>query len=301
MSATGTGANIVWQPTTLPTVTAPTLAGDVTGPVGSNIVERLRNVTVSSTAPTSGQVLRATTVGGNIVWQPFTLPPTAAPTLAGDVTGPAGTTVVERIRNVTVSSTAPTAGQVLRATTVGGNIVWQPFTLPPPAAPTLAGDVTGPAGNTEIAELQGTPVSASGPGPGQILLTVPQGGGVVWQAQTPAFVQHPEKAGPYAIVAAGIVGDGTQRDPIYNDLTMKFIGSNQFLLHFDGYELPKDRFTYIVKVLPVFSPDFPGQIVSFVAYTDDGIVLNVVSITGRINEKLELMVEISQYPFPVPN
>jgi hypothetical protein len=67
-TATGNSATV-----TIPgavTTTSVTLAGDVTGPSGSNTVTALQGIPVSSIPPTSGQVLAD--VGG--VWTPQTLP-----------------------------------------------------------------------------------------------------------------------------------------------------------------------------------------------------------------------------------
>ncbi|MCS6953862.1 MAG: hypothetical protein RMK57_12725 [Bryobacterales bacterium] len=50
---------------------APTLAGDVTGPVGSTVVERIRGHRVSAAAPSSGQVLTWNAVTAQ--WEPATV------------------------------------------------------------------------------------------------------------------------------------------------------------------------------------------------------------------------------------
>jgi hypothetical protein len=57
----------------------------------------------------TGSTLDAGVIGG-------ALPPSVLPDLAGDVTGPPGTNVVEAIQGVAIDPAAPTAGDVLTAT-----------------------------------------------------------------------------------------------------------------------------------------------------------------------------------------
>jgi hypothetical protein len=95
------------------------IAGDVTGTLAAAAVERIRGVNVSTTTPTEGQILTFVTDS----WQPSTPSTGGGPTsAAGDVTGDLGTTTVERIRGVNVSTTTPTEGQVLTFVTDS----WQP-------------------------------------------------------------------------------------------------------------------------------------------------------------------------------
>ena len=61
------------------------LIGDVSGYVGSNLVERIRGVPISQDTPAEGQVL--TLINGN--WQPADLP-TSAPVVASYVERPVG-------------------------------------------------------------------------------------------------------------------------------------------------------------------------------------------------------------------
>lgn len=72
-----------------------------------------------------------------------------AVTLAGDVTGPSGTNVVERIRGTNVVGTAPTANQLLAF--VSPN--WTPVTI--------GGDISGPITAVSVVALRGDPIDPS--------------------------------------------------------------------------------------------------------------------------------------------
>ena len=97
---------------------------------------------VATTAPTAGQALVWNNTLGQ--WEPGTVSGGAV-TLAGDVTGPSGTTVVEKVRGRTVAATAPANGQAL----VWNNTLsqWEPTTL---------------AGATSMRSFSKTVVSGSG-------------------------------------------------------------------------------------------------------------------------------------------
>jgi hypothetical protein len=110
-------------------VNAHTLTGDVTGATGSSKVTGLQGRGVDAAVPADGDLL-----GFNSgTWRPVKPPTGTAPTLAGDVTGPTGTTRIARLQNQPVNATTPANGQVL--TFSGG--AWQPL------AP-AAGPATGP-------------------------------------------------------------------------------------------------------------------------------------------------------------
>ncbi|WP_148285334.1 hypothetical protein [Flavobacterium sp. B17] len=125
------------------------LAGDLAGTATSPTVAKIQNKTVSSTAPTNGQVLKYNT--GTSAWEPaadtdtnttytagsgLTLTGTSfsandATTsakgivqLAGDLAGTATSPTVAKIQSKAVSSTAPTNGQVLKYNT--GTSSWEP-------------------------------------------------------------------------------------------------------------------------------------------------------------------------------
>ncbi|WP_374458500.1 beta strand repeat-containing protein [Chryseobacterium taeanense] len=125
------------------------LAGDLAGTAASPTVAKIQNKTVSSTAPTNGQVLKYNTTTS--AWEPaadidtnttytagsgLTLTGTSfsandATTsakgivqLAGDLTGTAASPTVAKIQSKAVSSTAPTNGQVLKYNTTTS--AWEP-------------------------------------------------------------------------------------------------------------------------------------------------------------------------------
>jgi hypothetical protein len=195
----------------------------------------------------------------------------SAHTLAGDVTGATGSSKVTGLQGRGVDAAAPADGDLLGFNTGS----WRP--VKPPAGggtTTLAGDVTGPAGTTRVVRLQNQPLNATPPTNGQVLTF----SGGAWQPLAPVtepatgpFVEHPEKAGPYRVVAAGTVefsfGDGTLRhvgpnDQLYNQLRSVAMESDgegaDFIVAFtfEGYQRPdlgdpKTR-RYVVKALPWF-------------------------------------------------
>jgi hypothetical protein len=292
------------------------LGGDVTGGVANTTVERVRNVPVRAVVPSDGQFLRATTTGGTTVWEPADLPPAPPPVippLVGDVvTVASGNNELHAIQGTPVSGAAPGLGQVLSVTpdpTVPGGIRWQPADLPsapPPVIPPLVGDVITLAnGATELVRIQGTPVSAPPvPAVAQVLRTADVGGTVEWQAQALNVVEHPPLLPSYAIVAAGIVRDGSSRPPVYNNLSARLFSPTsptptQLLIQFDNYRPPDDTFTYIVKALPVLTEVFRGPIITFDRFLPEGILLDIRDL-GQPSQNLsalELMIEISQFPF----
>lgn len=120
------------------------------------------------------------------------------------------------------------------------------------------------------------------------------------------FVAHPATAGPYAIVAAGVVRrNAPSRTPIYNKLEVIGVGTGALFVRFDGYIPPKeaDEFQYIIKVLPVFQRELGSPIlVNFDRYQPEAFILHVTTIQGvPVKEdqlaSLEFMIEVSQYPF----
>jgi hypothetical protein len=105
----------------------PSLGGDVTGPAGSNTVERIQGFRVSPAAPgATGQVL--TWNAAQRRWEPAT-PAGIAP--GGDVAGPLADLTVTRIRRQPVSDAAPSAA--------GQFLVWNGAAWQPSPAPALAG------------------------------------------------------------------------------------------------------------------------------------------------------------------
>jgi hypothetical protein len=151
---------VQWEPHAVPLAA---MGGDVTGTTAASVVARVQGRNVATTAPTAGQVLTWSTTPAPGQWQPAAA---SGGTLAGDVTGASGTSVVERIRGRNVADTAPTAGQVLTWSTTPAPGQWQPGA----AAVTLAGDVTGAAGTNTVVRLQGRNVATTAPNPNQVLL-----------------------------------------------------------------------------------------------------------------------------------
>ena len=148
--------------------TASTLAGDVTGTTGVNTVIKIRNVGVSATVPTSGQVLKydgtnwipqadnnntytsgtGISIASNIITNTGDTNAaddiTTASSANGDVTGLFSALSVVALRGRPVSTTAPSTGQVLRWD--GSN--WTPYTIPATEAFAYIGTVDVTAATT---------------------------------------------------------------------------------------------------------------------------------------------------------
>ncbi|HEX8212593.1 MAG TPA: hypothetical protein VF584_20615 [Longimicrobium sp.] len=108
----------------------PSLGGDVTGPVGSNTVERIQGQRVSPTAPAAnGQVLTWSTARRR--WEPAA--PATGGTAGGDVAGPLADLTVTRIQRQPVSDAAPTAA--------GQFLVWNGTTWQASAGPAATGQL----------------------------------------------------------------------------------------------------------------------------------------------------------------
>lgn len=205
------------------------LAGDLGGSAASPIVARLQGATLSSSAPTTGQVLKyngtawvpdavvlaeaqtlsltGTTVTLSGTNSSVTLPAVGDATttatgkvqLAGDIGGVATAPSVVRIQGIPVSATAPTVGQVLKydgtnyvpnnsilteTQTLGlvgstltisgtGSSVVLPTAVDASASTNgivrLAGDLGGTAASPLVAKLQGRTLSSTAPTSGQVL------------------------------------------------------------------------------------------------------------------------------------
>ena len=89
--------------------------------------------------------------------------------MAGDVSGPAAATQIDRLQGKALDAAAPADLQVL--TFDAASDTWRPAAPPEVGVPdvTLAGDVSGPAGTTQIDRLQGKTVAAAAPGDQQVL------------------------------------------------------------------------------------------------------------------------------------
>jgi hypothetical protein len=121
------------------------------------------------------------------------------------------------------------------------------------------------------------------------------------------YVGHPAGEPAYGIVAAGIVrlDKPTQRGPVYNGLEVVSVDVGEMVIGFQGYAPPKNEgpFQYIVKVLSVATVPMAAKVpaINFLEFRDTGIALRAVTgaaLTTQTQLKdLEIMVEVSQYPF----
>lgn len=294
----------------------PAVGGDVAGTAGDLLVTGLRHVDViyDESGPQAAQVLTAAQGEDGIFWRPADLPQ-----LQGDATGAINMNTVERLRGIPIvyDEDGPNPSQVLTFVQgEDGNGTWQPADLPQGPATSLDGDVTGPANGNTITRLQKQPVEAFEPQFGQVLTFVGQGEneGGVWRPMDlqsepgrGPFVTHPPEAGPYSIVAAGVVrGERDRRRTVYNGLAARVEDVGRIKVTFNGYQMPL-RFLYIVKALPVFNREIQDQLglrmpmVAFDHFEEDGFVLYVSDFgepidPDRLNQ-LQLMIEVSEYAF----
>lgn len=109
LSSPGTSGNLLVSTGVAWTSSSPSnlsIAGDVTGSLGSTTVVKIQNRAVSSSAPSTGDLLS---------WNGSAWAPTAGTSLAiaGDVTGTLAASTVVKIQNRDVSSSAPSSGNVL--------------------------------------------------------------------------------------------------------------------------------------------------------------------------------------------
>ena len=125
-----------------------------------------------------------------------------------------------------------------------------------------------------------------------------------WEPGTASgdFVEHPQGLPRYAIVAAGIVrGDGSANGPVYNELKADVGPNGEFLLIFNGYEPPNEKFQWIVKAILVDDKgdQFQTPIVMFREFRPEGIVLSIrdngVQLPPNSVKEISVMTEISRY------
>jgi hypothetical protein len=117
-------------------------------------------------------------------------------------------------------------------------------------------------------------------------------------------VERPANQPSYGIVAAGIVrGDNTRRTPVYNNIEVTSTGNGEIAFTFGGYQQPglAGPFQYIVKAIPVANETNATPTVSFLGFRPTDIALRVANGTALATQAaiqgLELMLEVSQYPF----
>ncbi len=285
-----------WMGTTLPAAApTPTLAGDVTGPVGSNKVEKLQGVDVSSTPPN---------VNGQVLTYDLSLKRWGAATPAA-VPAPGNSVANERTYGLAAAVGSATAYS--RADHTHGT----------PPLPAVGGDATGIVNNISVTGLRGKQIDATPPLHGQVLTFEGDGTAGVWRAANPAsattgdFVRHPAGQPAYSIVAAGIVrGDDadTASPDRYNGLRIRRVENGRIVVTFDGYVHPASKgIQYIVKALPV-SPtvEEKGALVpifvnfeTFFAGDGLGFTLLVMNVQGPVGGEqlrtMSFMIEVSQY------
>jgi hypothetical protein len=96
-------------------------------------------------------------------------------------------------------------------------------------------------------------------------------------------------------------GDGTSNGPVYNKLEGAAVANGEFLLLFDGYQLPTEEFQLIVKAILVAPKEnqLKAPILMFKEFRPKGIVLSIteggVPVDVAIIKSLAVMVEISRY------
>ena len=178
------------------------LAGDLAGTASTPTVARVRGVTVSPTAPASGQALVASSTS-TAGWSTLTAgslgalaaasnlsdlvsvpnartnlglgtAATISATAGGDLSGTLPTPTVAKVNGVAVSGT-PSNGQVLQATSASAASWTTPAVSTPSDATTstkgiiqLAGDLAGSAAAPSVAKVNGITVSGT-PSGGQVL------------------------------------------------------------------------------------------------------------------------------------
>jgi hypothetical protein len=131
----------------------PAAGGDLSGTLASATVKGLQGRTVSSTAPSSGQVL---------TWNGSTWVPAAvAGSVGGDLSGTIASATVAGIQGKAVSSTAPSSGQVLSF----NGTQWAPSSV----SSSVGGDLSGSTSSATVRAIQGQAVATSTPASGQVL------------------------------------------------------------------------------------------------------------------------------------
>jgi hypothetical protein len=161
------------------------LRQDLGGTLGAPFVVGLQGRPLSTSAPTSGEVL----TWNGIAW--VSLPPSGGGgggnfTAGGDLSGSASFQTVIGLQDRPISSASPSTNQVL-----GWNgTFWIPTSLPSSLPPSGAagGNLSGTYPNPVVVALQNNPVSATSPTTGQVL----EWNGSVW---IPATVSGSFSAG----------------------------------------------------------------------------------------------------------
>ncbi|HEX3876703.1 MAG TPA: hypothetical protein VHW24_06945 [Bryobacteraceae bacterium] len=167
----------------------PAAGGDIGGTLTSATVKSIQGKSVSTTAPSSGQVL----TWNGTQW----LPQSISTSLSGDVTGATSTTKVQAIQGQAVANTAPTTGQVL----TWNGTQWIPQSI----STSLGGDVTGAIPTTKVQAIQGQAVANTAPATGQVLTW----SGFSWGPQNPTGAS----GGTSTVAERVLVFDGSTTVP----------------------------------------------------------------------------------------
>jgi hypothetical protein len=205
------------------------------------------------------------------------------PALGGDASGSLPAVQVTGLRGRAIAVTAPAAGQLLGF----DGSQWRPVAPPTGGAGNLDGDVTGPAADNHIANLQGQPVKAEQPAEGQMLAFVDG----AWR---PMALPDTPSSGP-RLVAGGTLEVGGVNAPFFGGLTL--VGTNPIQFSFTGYTPPDRRRGYVVKALPVVKPGSNVPDVALGGFEREGIVLSL-GVGGRprgFDNDVAIMVEVTEF------
>jgi hypothetical protein len=170
-----------WTPTTPGSGTF-LAGGDLSGSDTNQTVIGLQNRPVSSTAPTLNQVLE----WNGSEWVPGAGGGGGGFTPGGDLSGNSTNQIVIGIQSVSISSTPPSAGQVLTAISPSA-ANWET----PGSGFTAGGDLSGSNTDQTVIAIQGNPVSSSAPSTNQVFVWT----GSSWIPTTLSASQLPSLSG----------------------------------------------------------------------------------------------------------
>lgn len=166
-----------------------TLAGDVTGAVGTTVVAAIQGIGVSTTDPTTDQVLKY----NGTAWAPATLTAVTSVTMGGDISGSSASATVAKIQGRSVASTSPSNGYVLAWN--NGATQWEPTAPTVTSSVTMGGDVSGSSSSATVAKIQGRTVVSTAPSDLQYLGW--NNGSTQWEPKTIAVTLAGDVTGAY--------------------------------------------------------------------------------------------------------
>jgi hypothetical protein len=132
-------------------------AGDLSGSSSSQTVIGLQNIPISTTHPSTNQVLQY----NGTTWGPTSLLPGFI--AGGDLSGTSINQTVIGLQAVPISATLPTTNQILQYT----GTAWAPASAP--ITFTAGGDLSGSNTSQTVIGIHGIPVSSTAPTTGQVL------------------------------------------------------------------------------------------------------------------------------------